>query len=202
MRKFAVILMLYIGVCSAQGTPPHHQIAMDIINTIDQELDSKEYIELYMLTENFPELTALLEIVRKDDYKKPKALYKIENIIDFSINELEIDYMFTQQIKEHIQSTLAEQFITAFDTHTMGLNFITLAQFFMPKKFFVDNEITDPFIYLYTFDAAVNIAVLFIPRNDGFVEAKGVITMQNQELVRDNDIEQLGISIELVQSFE
>lgn len=119
----------------------------------------------------------IVEVIRKGDFSEPNAVYKI-SIPKESFSEL-IDQNDSKEIgelsdtlKDYIHSRMSDTIINRINA-CGGTKTLAATSILSGERIFVNDELSENVIYLYTYESAVPVAFLFIVGEDGAVLASG-----------------------------
>lgn len=148
-----------------------YEQGLDVISLMEEMAKSENYSELYS---NDPELKEIISAVGEGDYSQPKKVYRIkvpESMISVIAEMANIDSM-SDSLREYVlskaQATIATQINAA-----GGASMIAATSICTAGKTFVNEELTENTIYLYTYESGAPAVVSFTVGEGGAVSASG-----------------------------
>ncbi len=189
MKKvFALLLlsvMLFLSCGKAEGKSLYVR-GMEIIATMDELAGSEEYFTL--LTSDYTIFLDALKDFTKGDRTQPTAVYQLvidhdairgvdERAAVTGISDTARDYIVEKRIADDLSSfgILLNDWGRPADSDYSNdeRRQIAMAIFTRVEKTFVNSEITDDTVYVYTFADALPVAVSFTVGEDHAVTAVG-----------------------------
>ena len=170
LRKGAALLlfacmMLTAAVCSAESGPDYYTIGLEITKVIDEMMQSREYLELFLNNTGY--LDYVGKIYEARDYDAPAAVYRLE--------QKDVREYYTSLMPESLQDqlnalspALQEQvWLRAKGMSTLASvvnarnssEFIALASILTVQLKEPDLELEEPEYFLFMFDSGLPILV-------------------------------------------
>ena len=184
------------------------QHGMDVISLMDEMLRSDEYLSMMTSATEFQEI---VEEMRSGDYTEPENVYKIsipEDTLGTMMATLGEDTGVLDGMSDTLYDTLNKK-VTAGMINQInaqsGVTYLALTSIFTAGKTFVNDEMEQDFMYLYTFENGYPIFVTFTMGEGGAVTASGSFFMNKEmsfESVTDVEslLEQVGLMLEIVEA--
>lgn len=148
---------------------------LEVIQLMLEMAQTEEYIDMLA---GSTEIKAVVQDISTGDYSKPKAVYAI------SITDAELAFMaefdspddISDDLKTLLMQKLRGSLMMRINGMSGALN-LAAASVCTAGKTFVDEGVTEDIIYLYTYDDAFPVAVVFTVGEDHAVSASGTFVM-------------------------
>ncbi len=149
-----------------------YEQGLELITLMQEMAGNDTYMSLYSSS---TELQEIISVVAEGDYSAPKEVYKItidEKLLLSLGGEVSMDGM-SEQLQEYMCARLYASIATQLNARLGGANVLAAASICTASKTFVNSEITENMIYLYTYENAKPVVITFIPGEDNTVSASG-----------------------------
>lgn len=154
----------------------------ELVAQVVEIAGNKEFLEIYTPV---PEITEVLTTaVAGKDYSAPKTVYSVKvpesalwAVFDASglANMEGLSDTLKQKARNQLFGGLASQL-----NAMSGANVLAASSICTANKTFVNPDITENTLYLYTYEGAPPVAVTFLPGEDGAVYASGTLILSDK----------------------
>ncbi len=143
---------------------------LKLISLIDETMENEEVLQLYSTN---PDFNAIVTQAGEGDFSSPSAVYSLTftdtGIAEFlSANSTTLPDNISDELRDNILSRLYLTITNQINAYA-GSEALTAASICTLTDGFVNTELSEPVIYIYTFNDAVPMAVTFVPKEDGAV---------------------------------
>ncbi len=148
---------------------------LEVVQLMSEMVQSEEYIGMY--TDN-SDIKSVIQNISTGDYTAPKAVYAI-SIADENlaiIGEIRNLSHISTELKTFLTHRIFGSVMVQLNSMS-GVESLAAASICTIGKTFVNKDVKEDVIYLYTYDNAIPIAVTFIVGEDQTVSADGVFIM-------------------------
>ena len=195
MKKLISMIMVFVmilsfGACHTKEKNVQKSLyeqGLDIISLMVELIRFDDYTEQY----SKHQIEKIQELAN-GDFSIPKKVYEVtitkETLL--ALAELEFEHS-SEQLKGAIANRILEEFITSINGR-LGVSNFNISKRYKIEKAFVNTDMTENVIYIYTYENATPIAVTFTMQEDGAVTAVGNFIM-NKDFSSD--------SVEEIQEF-
>ena len=145
----------------------------DVVSVMVEATRLEEYVQAY--TGN-AEITEIVQSIGTGDYTTLKAVYCIKVSDETLIGLAEVGNM--DGASENLRDTIKDRVFGSLMTQINGMggvNNLAASSVCTMGKTFVNEEVTENQIYLYTYENGKPVAVTFVVGEDGSVSANGTI---------------------------
>ena len=187
MKKFvstalALVIVTSLTACGGNdsGVPGKtlYGHGQDVVSVMVEATRSEEYVQAYT---GSPEINEIVKGIGAGDYTTPKAVYSITVSDETLLGIAELGNM--NGASESLQDTMKGRVLGSLMTQINGMsgvNNLAASSVCTMGKTFVNEDVTENQIYLYTYDSAMPVAVTFIVGEDGSVSASGTFVMYDE----------------------
>lgn len=139
-----------------------------------------QYADLYTTSS---EMQSVVQNIGTGDYTTPKAVYAIpiadENVAAMAeLMGLDLDRA-SEELKSYFMRKVFSSFMTQINARS-GVDKLAAASICTIEKTFVNENVNENVIYLYTYENAVPAAVTFLVGEDHAISASGVFVMYDE----------------------
>ncbi len=176
----AAALMLGLGACnnnsSGGETKSLYSQGLELVGMMSELTKSEDYVNVYTPNEDIKNIIA--EIGNNDYSVAPKAVYSISISEDdlAALSELNGINNLSDELKDVLSRKTLGAVITQINGMS-GVDNLAAASLCTVGKTFVNENVTEDTIYLYTYENALPVAVTFAVGDDFSVSANGVFVM-------------------------
>ncbi|MCM1102469.1 MAG: hypothetical protein NC409_00010 [Clostridium sp.] len=180
----AAVLVLSAAGLSACGsaeknteTKSLYEQGLEIVELMSEMTRSEEYVQLYT---GSSEIQEIVQNINVGGDAAPKAVYAISVDEDGITAMLEMGGL--NHVSEGLRSLLVQKPLTSLMTQInamSGVEELAAASTCMVTKTFVNEEVKENVIYLYTYEDAVPAAVTFLVGEDHAVFASGLFVLND-----------------------
>lgn len=166
---------------------------LEVVALTDEMAGNDTYVKIYTVG---GEILEILETVSEDDYSEPKAVYQISipaESLSTLVEEMggggepeEMSEALVNSVEKKMFSSLISQLNARDGAVNLAASAVCTA-----GKTFVNHEIKEDTIYLYTYENTAPAAVTFIRGEDGTVSATGCFLLY-EEFRADSESEVAG----------
>ena len=155
-----------------------YEQGMDVVAIMAEAARTEDYTRAYTGSSD------LMEIVNRvgaGDYSSPKAVYSVAVSEESILGMLSIENLdsFSDALKETLLSRAVGSLTTQINGYA-GVNNLAAASVLTLGKSFVDNDLSEDVIYIYTFENGFPVAVTFTVGENGAVSAGGNFIMYEE----------------------
>lgn len=176
----AAALMLGLGACndnsSGGETKSLYSQGLELVGMMSELTKSEDYVNVYTPNEDIKNIIA--EIGNNDYSVAPKAVYSISISEDDLAALSELNGI--NNLSDELKDVLSRKTLGAVMTQINGMSGVdnlAAASLCTVGKTFVNENVTEDTIYLYTYENALPVAVTFAVGDDFSVSANGVFVM-------------------------
>lgn len=202
----ALAVVLLLGACgSGMGRKEKsvYEQGLSVISLMAEMAKSDGYAELYS---SDPELKEFLSAAGGGSYDEPQGVYGIQ-ISESTISGVmqiagagEMSDTLKEYVTSRAQATVATQINAA-----GGASMIAASSVCTAGKTFVNKELKENTVYLYTFESGTPVMVSFLVGEDGAVSASGsFIFSEDFKTDTEEDMEQFfsefGVEVERIET--
>lgn len=151
---------------------------LEIVQVMSEMTQKEEYVDIYT---GSSEIKTIIQNIGTGDYSSPKAVYAI-SVTDENWDAMEELNGLNSASKE-LKTFLTQRVFGSLMTQINGMSGVenlAAASVCTVSKTFVDKNITDDVIYLYTYENAFPVAVTFVIGENQSVSASGVFVMYDK----------------------
>lgn len=173
-------LMLGLGACnnnsSGGETKSLYSQGLELVGMMSELTKSEDYVNVYTPNEDIKNIIA--EIGNNDYSVAPKAVYSISISEDdlAALSELNGINNLSDELKDVLSRKTLGAVITQINGMS-GVDNLAAASLCTVGKTFVNENVTEDTIYLYTYENALPVAVTFAVGDNFSVSANGVFVM-------------------------
>ena len=175
----ALAMMLSLSACgNSTGnakTKSMYAQGLEVIQLMHEMTRTEEYID--MITGS-SDIKSIVQKISTGDYSSPKAVYAISVADDALVSMTGLDSLdnASDDLKTLLTQKLRGSLMTQINGMSGAAN-LAASSVCSVGKTFVDENATEDIIYLYTYDNALPVAVVFTIGEDHAVSASGVFVM-------------------------
>ncbi|MDE6539981.1 MAG: hypothetical protein K2K66_07305 [Ruminococcus sp.] len=178
IATIVLVSVLGLSACGNSKSNPEtkslYAQGLEVVQLMNEMIQSDEYINA-IATDS---LKTTIQELADGNYSKPKAVYSIY-ASDKEIAKL-VEFKEFDNISDNLKSFVSSKFCNSLINlinSRGGAEDVAVAGICSAGKTFVNENVGENIIYLYTYDDAVPIAVTFITGEDNSVSANGVFVM-------------------------
>ena len=152
-----------------------YEQGMEVVALMAEMTRTEEYVQAHT---GSPEIMEIVQGIAEGDFSTPKAVYSITAKDEVLFGLLEIDE--PEGVSEELKKALLNRTLGSLMTQINGMagvEKLAASSVCTVGKTFVNEQLTDNVIYLYTFENALPVAVTFTVGEDGAVSAGGNFIM-------------------------
>jgi len=175
----ALIMVFNLSACSSNGSSVEakslYAQGLDVVDLMTEMTQSEEFVDLYTASS---EIKTIIQSIGAGDYSSPKAVYAISMTDDNLAAMAEINSM--SGASEELKNFMSQRVLGALMTQINGMSGVdklAASSVCTAGKTFVNENVTNNVIYLYTYENTVPVAVTFMIGEDHAVSASGVFVM-------------------------
>ena len=151
---------------------------MDMVSKMAEMTQSEEYLKLYTDSEQVIEV---VKEIAEGDFTEPEAVYSM-NIPDESLATL-LELGDVEELSVELKDIAKDKLMGSWVTYMNGMSGtlqIVASSVCSMEKTFVNKDVTESVIYIYTFEDATPIGITFLVGEDGAIAAKGFFIMNGE----------------------
>lgn len=173
-----LIIALSLSACgdkgNAEGKSLYEQ-GLEIVQLLSEMTQTEGYADVY--TGN-SEVKAVIQSISAGDYSSPKAVYAISIADDDLAAMVELNRLdnVSDELKKFLLQRSRSALITQINSMS-GVENLAAASVCTAGKSFVNENVTEDVIYLYTYENARPVAVTFSVGENQAVSASGMFVM-------------------------
>lgn len=181
ISAFACILALMFctSACGNNQGPSEtkslYTQGLDIIQLMSEMTQSEDYVDIYT---GSSEIKSIVQNISSGNFSTPKNVYAISITKDTIAAITDLNHL--DNASEGLRSFLVSRFLSSLMTQLNGRSSVenlAAASVCTVSKTFVNENVNEDVIYLYTFDNAVPAAVTFTAGENHSVSAAGVFIL-------------------------
>ena len=155
-----------------------YEHGLEVIAMMDEMIRSDFYLDTMSSSREIEEQATQLA---QGDYTRPEAVYEL-SVPEFAtlLALLDEEMAGLENLSPKLQAQLDDKSTSSFITRLNameGATAIATSSIFMANKLFVNHEITENTIYLYTFEKGHSVAIVYTVGEDNAVNAAGYFLM-------------------------
>ncbi|MDE5866049.1 MAG: hypothetical protein K2H31_05560 [Lachnospiraceae bacterium] len=178
-----LVLMLSLSACGNNGSNTESKSlyaqGLEIIQTMVEMTRTEGYVDLLTGSN---EIKSVIQNIGDGDYTTPKAVYAIsatdENFITMFMKMAGLNNL--DNVSDELKSYITQKAIGSLMTQVNGMSGVenlAASSVCTVGKTFVNENVNENVIYLYTYDNAAPVAVTFIVGEDHAISASGVFVL-------------------------
>lgn len=179
-----LVLILSLSACGNNGnnveTKTLYEQGLEIVQLMVEMTRTEEYVDLLLTGSS--DIKSVIQNIGEGDYTAPKAVYAIsaddENFITMFMTMAGLDNL--DNVSDELKSFITQKAIGSLMTQINGMSGVenlAASSVCTVGKTFVNENVNENVIYLYTYDNAAPVAVTFIVGEDHAISANGVFVM-------------------------
>ena len=151
---------------------------LEVIQMMSEMTRTEEYVDLLTGQSN---IKTVIQDISTSDYSAPKAVYAITVSEEKLATMAEMDNFgnVSKELKNLMKKSIFSSLISQINSRG-GSEKLAAAGVCTAGKTFVNENVTDNVIYLYTYENANPVAVTFTVGEDGAVSANGVFVLYDE----------------------
>lgn len=177
-----IVLIASLLLCAcgnaAASSQSLYDHGMDVIALMTEMAGNEQYVSIF--TGN-PNIAAIVQEINQGDFSTPKTVYAL-TVSDAQLDNLaEIESMgdLSPELKKMLRDRSLSALITQINGFE-GTNALATASLCSVGKPLVDTPIDNYTIYIYTFENATPVAVIFTPGEDNYAGSTGQFILYDQ----------------------
>lgn len=177
-----MILVTMLGACAGTtNEAPEKTLykhGMDVVAIMAEAARTEDYTRAYT---GSSDLMEIIEKVGEGDYSSPKAVYSVTVSEEAILGMLGMENLdgFSDALKETLLSRAVGSLTTQINGYA-GVNNLAASSVLTLGKSFVDKNLADDVIYIYTFENGYPVAITFTVGENGAVSAGGNFIMYEE----------------------
>ena len=175
----ALVMILSLSACGNSTenakTKSLYAQGLEVIQLMHEMTRTEEYID--MITGS-SDIKSIVQKISTGDYSSPKAVYAISVADDALVSMTGLDCL--DNVSDDLKTLLTQKLRGSLMTQINGMSGaanLAASSVCSVGKTFVDENATEDIIYLYTYDNAIPVAVVFTIGEDHAFSASGVFVM-------------------------
>ena len=167
-------MILSFGACNEQEKPAQKSLyeqGLEVVSLMEEAIHLDNYGGKF--TDNHFE--EKIEKLKEGDFSTPKKVYTVTVDKDLLIALIDL-HELEESSSDELKNMVANKQFTWFMKKFIGLSGVgnlNITRLYEIEKIFVNTEITNNIIYIYTYEDATPVAVTFTMQEDGAVKALG-----------------------------
>ncbi len=182
LLKWIVLSVFVLGLCACSGGKAAkgpdkslYEQGLDVVALMSEMARTDGYVAIYSGSQ---EMCDAVKNIGKGDFGEPKAVYEIT--VDDESLALVSGMKNLEGASEELKQSLKQKLLAAFMMQINGMGGavdLASSNVCAAEKTFVNGDVTEDTIYLYTYENALPAAVIFMVGEDGAVSANGIFIM-------------------------
>lgn len=175
----ALIMVFSLSACSNNEsnseTKSLYAQGLEVVQIMSEMTQTEEYVDIHTGNSG---IKTVIQNISAGDYSSPKAVYAISVTDDNLAAMAELNNL--DSASEKLKTFLMQRVLGSFMTQINGMSGVenlAAASVCTVGKTFVNENVTEDVIYLYTYENAIPVAVTFTIGEDQAVSASGVFVM-------------------------
>ena len=151
---------------------------LELVQLMSEMTLSEEYVDISIGDSN---IKTVIQDISTGDYSAPKAVYAITISDEYLATMVELDNFgnASKELKNLLKKRIFSALITQINSWSGSEN-VAAASVCTAGKTFVNENATNNVIYLYTYENAKPVAVMFTAGEDQTVSANGVFVLYDE----------------------
>ena len=186
MRKWlavvlSVVMMMSVAACGSgeqttSGNSLYEQ-GLSVVSLMAEMTRSEEYVQLYT---GSSEILEIVQGIGTGDYGTPKAVYALTVSDETLLGMAELNNVnLSEKLKSSLKSRVLGSLITRINGMS-GVSNLAASSVCTMGKTFVNKDVTENQIYIYTYENAKPVAVTFTMGEAGSVSASGTFVLYDE----------------------
>lgn len=178
----ALIMVLSLSACGNseinKESKSLYAQGLEVVQLMSEMTQTEEYVDIH--TGN-SEIKTVIQNISSGDYSSPKAVYAI-SITDENLAAM-AELNSLDSASDELKTFLTKRILGSLMTQINGMSGVeklAASSVCTVGKTFVNENVTDDVIYLYTYENAIPVAVTFTIGEDQSVSASGVFVMYDE----------------------
>lgn len=178
-----IVLVISLSACGNNGsnveTKTLYEQGLEIVQLMVEMTRTEGYVDLLTGSN---EIKSVIQNIGEGDYTTPKAVYAIsatdENFITMFMTMAGLNNL--DNVSDELKSFITQKAIGSLMTQVNGMSGVenlAASSVCTVGKTFVNENVNENVIYLYTYDNAAPVAVTFIVGEDHAISASGVFVL-------------------------
>lgn len=181
----SAVMMMSVAACgSSEQTTPENSLyeqGLSVVSLMVEMTRSEEYVQLYT---GSSEILEIVQGIGTGDYGTPKSVYALtvsnENLLEMLLGMAELNNVnLSEELKSSLESRVLGSLITRINGMSGASNLAASSVCTMGKTF-VNKDVTENQIYIYTYENAKPVAVTFTMGEDGSISASGTFVLYDE----------------------
>ena len=173
-----IVVTMSLTACGSSQTSSLYEQGMDMVSKMAEMTQSEEYLKLYTDSEQVVEV---VKEIAEGDFTEPEAVYSM-NIPEESLATL-LELGDVEELSAELKNIAKDKLMGSWVTYMNGMSGtlqIVASSVCSMEKTFVNKDVTESVIYIYTFEDATPIGITFLVGEDGAIAAKGFFIMNGE----------------------
>lgn len=173
-----IVVTMSLTACGSSQTSSLYEQGMDMVSKMAEMTQSEEYLKLYTDSEQVVEV---VKEIAEGDFTEPEAVYSM-NIPEESLATL-LELGDVEELSAELKNIAKDKLMGSWITYMNGMSGtlqIVASSVCSMEKTFVNKDVTESVIYIYTFEDATPIGITFLVGEDGAIAAKGFFIMNGE----------------------
>ncbi|MBQ6786793.1 MAG: hypothetical protein IJO85_03630 [Lachnospiraceae bacterium] len=180
--SFALTMVMVVSLtaCGSSQTKEEqvsslYEQGLDMVSKMAEMAQSEEYINLYT---DSPQVAEVVQEIGEDDFSELEAVYSISIPKESLVALLELGEL--EDVPTELSDVVMDKLLGSWITYMNGMSGtlqIVASSVCSMEKTFVNKEVTESVIYIYTFEDATPIGITFLVGEDSAISAKGFFIM-------------------------
>lgn len=166
---------LHLSACVHIERKSLYAQGLEVVRLMAEMVQSEELVDNFV---GIDDLKAVVQTISQGNYTTPKAVYAISITDENLAAAAELDTLDTvsKELKSFLMQRVLSSLITQINAMSGSVN-VAAANVCMAGKTFVNPNVSENVIYLYTYDQAVPVAVTFTVGEEHTISASGVFLL-------------------------
>ncbi len=183
MKKILTVCLasaLLLASCSTPAADEKslYEHGLDIVSMLNEIVESDDYVSVYSASED---ILSIVKSTAEGDHTAPNAVYQLtipeESLL--ALSEVEAMPNLSDELRAFLNGRVQASVINIANSRN-GANTLAATSICTVGKTFVNSEITENTIYLYTYENASPVAVSFTVGEDSTVSASGTFLLSEE----------------------
>ena len=173
-----IVVTMSLTACGSSQACSLYAQGMDMVSKMAEMTQSEEYLKLYTDSEQVIEV---VKEIAEGDFTEPEAVYSM-NIPEESLATL-LELGDVEELSVELKDIAKDKLMGSWVTYMNGMSGtlqIVASSVCSMEKTFVNKDVTESVIYIYTFEDATPIGITFLVGEDGAIAAKGFFIMNGE----------------------
>lgn len=192
MKKLLILCLtacVLLTACAGKQEKSLYEQGLDLISLMGEMVQSDAYFDMYAPAIQVKDTAAdIADAAAAGNYQSPKAVYQISASESRLMSALGADINFdgmSAELKDYLQSQILSSCASILNSQA-GTEALAASSIYMCRKSFVCSEASGNTAYLYIYEDAYPVFIVFLTGEDHAVYASGSYILSKDIMNEDN----------------